>query len=208
MFYNAVIGATLQWTVLWEPHFILPGGVLKPDIVAFKEQDTIIIDAQVVGTRMDLAFHHNQKVEKYSCPLLHQAARDGRTGTLKTTSITLNFRGVWSAESARDLQDSKLYWDMLCIMLPAPLYKMDPIPHCVERLFEPPFTSPLWPRWRRTPGPRVWDFPSWSPLASSYRDTCVQLYQHGACDAVQGCDGRVRAPGLELSRSSVLRASS
>lgn len=77
---------------------------MKPDIVAFKEQDTIIIDAQVVGTRMDLAFHHNQKVEKYSCPLLHQAARDGRTGTLKTTSITLNFRGVWSAESARDLQ--------------------------------------------------------------------------------------------------------
>ncbi|CAN7998348.1 unnamed protein product, partial [Ixodes hexagonus] len=93
----------LGWTVLWEPHFDLPGGVLKPDLVAFKGENTIILDAQVVGTRMALSFHHHQKVAKYSSPGLQQAARAGRTGTLQTTSITLNFRGVWSGESARDL---------------------------------------------------------------------------------------------------------
>ncbi|KAG0445048.1 hypothetical protein HPB47_001137 [Ixodes persulcatus] len=93
----------LGWTVLWEPHFPLPDGTLKPDLVAFKGQDTLILDAQVVGTGMGLGFLHHQKVAKYSGPLLQLAARAGRSGTLLTSTITLNFRGVWCPESARDL---------------------------------------------------------------------------------------------------------
>ncbi|EEC17934.1 conserved hypothetical protein [Ixodes scapularis] len=88
----------LGWTILWKPHFPLPGGMLKPYLVAFKDQDTLILDAQVVGTGMGLGFLHHQKVEKYSEPLPQLAARAGRSGNLHTSIITLNFREVWSPE--------------------------------------------------------------------------------------------------------------
>ncbi|KAG0437250.1 hypothetical protein HPB47_017530 [Ixodes persulcatus] len=41
----------LEWSVLWQPHYALPKGVLKPDLVAYKKEDTLIVDAQIVGTR-------------------------------------------------------------------------------------------------------------------------------------------------------------
>lgn len=83
----------LGWMVLWESHFPLPDGTLKPDLVAFKEQDALILDAQVVGTGMGLCFLHHQKVAEYLGPLLQLSARAGRSSTLLTSTITLNFRG-------------------------------------------------------------------------------------------------------------------
>ncbi|KAG0435539.1 hypothetical protein HPB47_018428 [Ixodes persulcatus] len=94
----------LKWSVLWEPHYTLPEGVLKPDPVAYKGQDSLIVDAQVVGTKMGLGFLHHQKKDKYSGVELRRQVQGERTGSLTVTTVTLNFRGVWSPESARDLQ--------------------------------------------------------------------------------------------------------
>ncbi|EEC11282.1 reverse transcriptase, putative [Ixodes scapularis] len=94
----------LKWSVLWEPHYSLPEGVLKPDLVAYKGEDSLIIDAQVVGTKMGLGFLHHQKKDKYSGVELRRLVQGERTGSLTVTTVTLNFRGVWSPESARDLQ--------------------------------------------------------------------------------------------------------
>lgn len=93
----------LGWSVLWEPHYTLQEGVLKPDLVAYKGEESLIIDAQVVGTKMGLGFLHHQKKAKYSGVELRRLIQERRTGPVMTTTMTLNFRGVWSAESARDL---------------------------------------------------------------------------------------------------------
>lgn len=93
----------LEWNVLWEPHYTVQGKVMKPDLVATQGAQTIIIDVQVVGTGMELAVLHKQKATKYSVPdLLRQVQGQRREPPLVTTA-TMNLRGIWSRESARDL---------------------------------------------------------------------------------------------------------
>ncbi|KAG0421088.1 hypothetical protein HPB47_003015 [Ixodes persulcatus] len=77
--------------------------VMKPDLVATKGAQTIIIDVQVVGTGKKLAFLHQQKAAKYTVPnLLRQVQGKQKEPPLVTTA-TMNFRGIWSKDSARDL---------------------------------------------------------------------------------------------------------
>ncbi|XP_040066865.1 uncharacterized protein LOC120840412 [Ixodes scapularis] len=63
---------------------------MKPDLVAYKDADCVVLDAQIVGTTLGLGFHHAQKKAKYSVPDLLDQIRGDR---------------VWAAESAHDLKE-------------------------------------------------------------------------------------------------------
>ncbi|KAM7284727.1 hypothetical protein ISCGN_001821 [Ixodes scapularis] len=75
----------LDWSALWEPHYTLPEGVLKPDLAAYKEEGSLVIDAQVVGTKMGLRFLHHQKKEKYSGAEQRRLIQGRRTSSVTTT---------------------------------------------------------------------------------------------------------------------------
>ncbi|CAN8017657.1 unnamed protein product, partial [Ixodes persulcatus] len=92
----------LTWNVLWETHYNVQLKVMKPDLVATKGAMAVIIDVQVVGTGMELAFLHEQKAAKYTVPDLLQAQGNRQEPPLVTT-VTMNFRDIWSKDSARDL---------------------------------------------------------------------------------------------------------
>uniref|UniRef100_A0A6B0VGQ0 Putative reverse transcriptase n=1 Tax=Ixodes ricinus TaxID=34613 RepID=A0A6B0VGQ0_IXORI len=93
----------LEWTVLWEPHYTVQGRVMKPDLVATMGAQAVIIDVQVVGTGLELAFLHQQKAAKYSVPDLLRQVQGKRTEPPMVTTAPMNFRGVWSRDCARDL---------------------------------------------------------------------------------------------------------
>ncbi|CAN7982141.1 unnamed protein product, partial [Ixodes pacificus] len=93
----------LKWNVLWEPHYNVQGKVMKPDFVATKGAMAVIIDVQVVCTGMELAFSHEQKAAKYTVPDLLQQVQGNRQELPLVTTVTMNFRGIWSKDSARDL---------------------------------------------------------------------------------------------------------
>lgn len=48
-----------------EPHFNTSQGLRKPDLIAVKDNQALVIDAQVVGDQIDLDTAHTSKVEKY-----------------------------------------------------------------------------------------------------------------------------------------------
>ncbi|KAG0428661.1 hypothetical protein HPB47_024385 [Ixodes persulcatus] len=73
----------LKWSVLWEPHDSVQGKVMKPVLVATKEDTAVIIDVQAVGTGIELVFVHQQKAAQYTVPELQ--------------------RGIWYKDSAKDL---------------------------------------------------------------------------------------------------------
>lgn len=70
--------------------------------------DTVILDAQVVGTGIPLELDHAHKVLKYSREdLLSQI--EGHPITIPTvSSITLSFRGIWAQESVTQLLEMGL----------------------------------------------------------------------------------------------------
>lgn len=80
------------------------GRTLKPDILARLANRALIIDVQVVGDQVDLDYAHLLKVEKYSEPAM-LAAVGGLGVEVAVTSCTLNWRGVWSAASFRELSE-------------------------------------------------------------------------------------------------------
>lgn len=97
--------AQKRYDVTVEPHLRTPGGVLKPDILAIKDGQARIIDAQVVGDHRHLDECHSEKAAKYNTPAVADAVRELRPAAVEitTTSATLNWRGVWSPASARDV---------------------------------------------------------------------------------------------------------
>ncbi|KAG0443321.1 hypothetical protein HPB47_015052 [Ixodes persulcatus] len=103
-----------------KPHYILPEGILKPDLAAYEQEDSLVIDAQVIGTKMSLGFLHHQKKEKYSGAELRRLIQGRNYHPQLVASATqtpmagppprrlpprlpTNFRGVWSSKSASDL---------------------------------------------------------------------------------------------------------
>ena len=50
----------------FEPIYKLGSGVLKPDLVAKKDDRAFIVDAQIVGDGIDVQEAHKTKVLKYS----------------------------------------------------------------------------------------------------------------------------------------------
>ncbi|KAG0433654.1 hypothetical protein HPB47_019691 [Ixodes persulcatus] len=93
----------LEWIVLWEPHYTLQGRVMKPDLMATKGAQAVIIDIQVVSTGLELAFLHQQKAARYSVPDLLRQVQGKRKEPPLVTTATINFRDIWSRDSARDL---------------------------------------------------------------------------------------------------------
>ncbi|XP_040076113.1 uncharacterized protein LOC120848191 [Ixodes scapularis] len=93
----------LKWNVLWEPHYNVQGKVMKPGLVVTRGAMAVIIDVQVVGTDMELAFLHEQKADRYTVPDLLQQVQGNRQEPPLVTTVTMNFRDIWSKDSARDL---------------------------------------------------------------------------------------------------------
>ena len=87
-----------------EPIYKLGSGVLKPDLVAKKDNRAFIVDAQIVGEGIDIQEAHKTKVLKYSGRDLLSSIRSF-TGASQVfvTSDTLNWRGIWSRDSAESL---------------------------------------------------------------------------------------------------------
>ena len=96
------------WTVQVEPHFICeqPVGLRKPDLLVYKPDDQAwIIDVTVVSdTYPDLNRPHRKKMAHYDEPEIKQAIQV-LTGVDPTrSSFTLNWRGIYSPESASDMR--------------------------------------------------------------------------------------------------------
>uniref|UniRef100_A0ABD2W6C2 Reverse transcriptase n=1 Tax=Trichogramma kaykai TaxID=54128 RepID=A0ABD2W6C2_9HYME len=93
----------LGWSVRQEPHFHTREGLRKPDIVAVKDQVVKVIDAQVISASSSLDDSHRRKVAKYDTPdIRHQVASEYgvENDNISFSSITISWRGIWSAASA------------------------------------------------------------------------------------------------------------
>ncbi|KMQ88340.1 reverse transcriptase [Lasius niger] len=88
-----------------EPHYKTELGLRKPDLVAVLGQTAIIIDAQVVSEQTNLDDAHTRKVAYYNEPATIRAIKaEHGVRTVKVTSATLSWKGVWSPRSAEELR--------------------------------------------------------------------------------------------------------
>lgn len=81
------------------------GTFCKPDIIACKSNEAIILDTQVSADGFPLSRPHQSKCDRYGTPEILQWVRE-YTGAnaVSASSITLNWRGGFSIESARVLK--------------------------------------------------------------------------------------------------------
>lgn len=94
------------WEVRENPHYITSNGLMKPDIIAKKDDAVKIIDTQVVSGASSLNAAHRRKVAKYNIPQLKEkVARENGTTVQRVDvmSCTLSWRGVWASQSAEAL---------------------------------------------------------------------------------------------------------
>ena len=95
------------WQVRVEPHFETGVGLRKPDLLVFKPDDQAwIIDLTVVSTTYDdLNRPHQKKQAYYKTPPEIKLAVNALTGVDPVfSSFTLNYRGIYSPESASDMR--------------------------------------------------------------------------------------------------------
>uniref|UniRef100_A0A6M2DU98 Putative reverse transcriptase n=1 Tax=Xenopsylla cheopis TaxID=163159 RepID=A0A6M2DU98_XENCH len=85
-----------------EPKFQTQGGLRKPDLLAVLGNRTLILDAQVVGSGVDLEEAHRKKIDYYK-PLASLIMAKYGSSIVTFGSITLNNRGIWSKTSAEML---------------------------------------------------------------------------------------------------------
>lgn len=96
------------WTVEEEPKIITAVGLRKPDIIAARGGEGVIVDVQVVSGQRPLDDAHREKRAKYGNhdELVEKVA--GKLGLPKThvraTSCTLSWRGLWSFGSFKELK--------------------------------------------------------------------------------------------------------
>jgi len=89
------------YTVAEEPNIRVESGRYKPDIVAKQGNRAVVIDAQVVTDGIDLDVAHTTKVNKYDRDDLKRKIKDQfRVNDVLVTSVTLNWRGIWSKASS------------------------------------------------------------------------------------------------------------
>lgn len=90
-----------------EPHLRTTEGLRKPDIIAVKDKAAVIIDTQIVSGATALSFVHKAKRDKYGQNRDVQMQVADRLNTeccsIKTTTCTISWRGVWAKESHEDL---------------------------------------------------------------------------------------------------------
>lgn len=93
------------YAVSEEPEYLIEDRKYKPDLVATKEGRTVVVDAQVLGDQRDMRLAHEDKIRKYGgVPALRRKIREATSAELiKFTSVTLNWRGLWSKDSVGDL---------------------------------------------------------------------------------------------------------
>lgn len=87
-----------------EPHYLTTFGLRKPDMTAVLGQTAVVIDAQVVSEQVDLDRAHKKKVDYYK-EIQQDIKTKHNVQTVKFTSATLSWKGVWSANSAQELQN-------------------------------------------------------------------------------------------------------
>ncbi|KAG8170643.1 hypothetical protein JTE90_011561 [Oedothorax gibbosus] len=95
------------FVVAKEPMFNTAEGRKKPDLVATRGDEAFIIDAQVVSDCEPLRRAHRRKVEKYGDLTPIVSAQFG-VQTVIPMSLTLNWRGVCSSDSAQALVENRL----------------------------------------------------------------------------------------------------
>lgn len=93
-----------------EPHFPTSEGLRKPDIVASLGSSAFIVDAQVVSEQTCLKRAHEQKVAYYSGnnDLIRSIKQRYNANEVTTHSCTLTWRGLWSPEALRSLNQAGL----------------------------------------------------------------------------------------------------
>ena len=89
-----------------EPRYATDQGNRFPDIVATKNEEGLIIDAQVMSEQADLRRADREKVRKYlnNASLIEAIKTHRNVNTVKVVAATLNSRGIWCQESANILQ--------------------------------------------------------------------------------------------------------
>lgn len=93
------------WFVQRERHIRTSAGLRKPDLVAWKENEIVVVDVQVVGCGRPLDQEHHRKAQKYNTPEMVTILQAGSRTPVTFTSATVSFRGIWSGDSAADLLD-------------------------------------------------------------------------------------------------------
>lgn len=91
------------WQVVEEPRYKTALGTRIPDLVCRRDKQRVILDVQVVGTRVSLSDAHLVKTTKYMEPSLLEQVGEGLRPLV--SSITLSYRGGWALESAKTLVD-------------------------------------------------------------------------------------------------------
>lgn len=89
------------WDVKVEPHYATSQGTRIPDLVIKRDCQALILDVQVVGTRVALSQAHEIKTAKYKIPDLLMSMMPRPT----VSSVTLSYRGVWATQSVGVLKD-------------------------------------------------------------------------------------------------------
>lgn len=97
------------YTVYEEPPIVTNSGLQKPDIVAIKDVESLVIDAQVVTDSIGLEYAHNTKFEKYNNTNLPDVvSRVFECDRPRVLTCTLNWRGVLGKTSIDQLLGKKV----------------------------------------------------------------------------------------------------
>uniref|UniRef100_L7M1A0 Putative tick transposon n=1 Tax=Rhipicephalus pulchellus TaxID=72859 RepID=L7M1A0_RHIPC len=91
------------WSVQQEPHYRTSQGVKIPDLVLRRDHQTVILDVQVVGTRVALSEAYNMKRDKYLFPELTRLVSPHSTPIV--AAVTMSYRGTWARETVNVLTD-------------------------------------------------------------------------------------------------------
>ena len=106
-----------NWTVLVEPKIRTPNSetlFVKPDLLAWKEERSVVLDVAVCSDDLAPDIAHEQKVHKYSnVPQIAQYFREMGKEPPYFSAFAVNWRGVVSPKSAADLRSFGVRkWDI------------------------------------------------------------------------------------------------
>ncbi|KAH8030322.1 hypothetical protein HPB51_006754 [Rhipicephalus microplus] len=91
------------WSVLQEPHYRTSQGTKIPDLVIHRDQQSVVLDVQVVGTRVALSDAYEMKRNKYLFPELTKQVNPHSSPIV--AAVTMSYRGTWARESVNILTD-------------------------------------------------------------------------------------------------------
>lgn len=92
------------WVTNLEPHLLTSSGLRKPDLVAIKDNDAVVIDAQIVTDGYNTNVMHQTKVRKYDTDEIKDLIKERfNVPGVVVTSATLNWRGIWAKQSINEL---------------------------------------------------------------------------------------------------------